>query len=348
MENVPGLAHRQNVGMLREIFDTFTRLGYKCGGDVLLAADYGVPQLRYRLFLVGIRGGQEVSFPTPTHGASSDSDLFMSPYVTVGNAIMDLPSIVPSKEKDLPTSYLNMPANQYLSLMRQGSDMLWNHVCAATQEINLLRAKEVHEGGNWKDIPPHLLPDRFFACRMTDHSTTYARLRRNQPAFTITSLFGNITAGAFTHPVDHRALSIREGARLQSFPDRFRFLGPKNSQYRQIGNAVPPLLASAVAKHVLGLRRGEKLSSIPARINSEILNRPNGGDALPVLTPRFKSLFGQATRWPLGWGTEPNRLDEKLNKNYMLRSEFWPRHLEGTRKAVADGGHSISEYEIEG
>jgi hypothetical protein len=202
---------------------------------------------------------------------------------------------------------------------------VWNHVCSATAKINLDRAGHVPEGGNWKDIPPELLPDRFFDCRMTDHSTTYARLRRDCPAFTVTSLFGNITAGAFTHPTQNRALSVREGARLQSFPDRFRFFGPRNSQYRQIGNAVPPLLGAAVAKHLLALLRGESPAGLEPRVTSEVLKGLRGSDALPVLTPRFKKLFGQATRWPKGWGPEPRDPSKKLDGNYTLRREFRPR-----------------------
>jgi site-specific DNA-cytosine methylase len=115
------------------------------------------------------------------------------------------------------------------------------------------------------------LPDRFFWCRMTDHSTTYARLRQNFPAYTITALFGNITAGAFTHPLQNRALSIREGARLQSFPDDVVFEGPRNSQYRQIGNAVPPLLAKRVGRHIRDLLEGKQVESRPPRITPSVL-----------------------------------------------------------------------------
>ena len=162
---------------------------------------------------------------------------------------------------------------------------------------------------------------------MTDHSTTYYRLRKDQPAFTITSLFGNITAGAFTHPVENRALSIREGARLQSFRDNFIFFGPSNSQYRQIGNAVPPLLAQAVARHVLALLKGESPSAIRPRINEKVLSDLKAWEALPVLTPRFKTLFGTGTRWPAGWGPEPRDYTIKIDDNYSLKQEFWPKHL---------------------
>jgi DNA (cytosine-5)-methyltransferase 1 len=336
MENVPGLAHRQNFGLLKDIFERFASLGYRCGGDVLLAADYGVPQLRYRFFLIGIRDGVEPTLPAPTHSPTGGGDLFSQRFISVGDAILDLPSIPASRQDDQPLPYLCGAVSDYSDFMRQGSEQIWNHVCSATEEINLQRAATVREGGNWKDIPPHLLPDRFFACRMTDHSTTYARLRRTHPAFTITSLFGNITAGAFTHPLDNRALSIREGARLQSFPDRFRFYGPRNSQYRQIGNAVPPLLAAAVARHLIAQLNGERTTGISPRITPDLLSDPRSGDALPVLTPRFKQLFGQATKWPVGWGAEPASLSDRLTSNYMLRPAFWPKNVAHTRRTVVN------------
>jgi site-specific DNA-cytosine methylase len=339
MENVPGLAHRQNVGMLRGIFETFERIGYRCAGDVLLAANYGAPQLRYRFFLIGTRGDLTLSFPEPTHADIQRAGLFLPPYVTVEDALFDLPSIPATRQHDTRLKYARAADSSFRKAMRSGSDGVWNHICSATDEVNLRRAAEVREGGNWKDIGPDLLPDRFFACRMTDHSTTYARLRRDMPAFTITALFGNITAGAFTHPADNRALSIREGARLQGFPDCFRFHGPRNSQYRQIGNAVPPILGAAVARHLLSILRGDNPPGIPPRVTAEVLADPRGGDALPVLTPRFKQLFGQATRWPKGWGPEPKDPTAKLTGNYMLKPEFWPQHLRSTRRNRMDEDH---------
>lgn len=328
MENVPGLAHRHNFGILRKIFAAFEDLGYRCSAEVLLAADYGVPQLRYRFFMIGTRTDADLTFPEPTHSFAPNGDLFARPYVTVADAIMDLPSIDARRQVDEPIQYSRQASTAYERAMRAVSgDLVQNHICSATSELNLRRASCVREGGNWKDISPELLPDRFFACRMTDHSTTYARLQRDNPAFTITALFGNITSGAFTHPLDNRALSIREGARLQSFPDHFVFRGPRNKQYRQIGNAVPPLLAQAVSSHFLKVLRGERVRGRVPRITPQVMADLRGGDALPVLTPRFKKTFGKATRWPAGWGAEPDDWSSKLGSNYQLREEFWPSHV---------------------
>lgn len=336
MENVPGLAHRHNFGFLRSIFEMFAGVGYRCAADVLLAADYGVPQLRYRFFLVGMRDQTPASFPAPTHGANLGG-LFDRRYVNLWEAIGDLPSVEADHQATAAMAYARDPDNDFLRYVREGSDAVHNHACSATAEINLNRASHIPEGGNWKDIPPELLPPRLFTCRMTDHSTTYARLRRDQPAFTVTSLFGNITAGAFTHPLSNRALTVREGARIQSFRDSFHFAEARNTQYRQVGNAVPPLLGRAVGSHLLSLLRGERVAGIPPRITPAVLNDERAWDALPVLTPRFKALFGSGTRWPKGWGPEPQSFKDMLDSNYSLRPEFVPEHARGERRKLALG-----------
>jgi hypothetical protein len=234
-----------------------------------------------------------------------------------------LPPDPASRSEDL-VPFVGPAETAFQRYLRDGSEGTINHTASATEAINLERARHVPEGGNWKDIPPNLLPPRFFECRLTDHSTTYARPRRDAPAFTITSLFGNITAGAFTHPTQNRAFTIREGARIQSFKDSFRFCGPSNSQYRQIGNAVPPLMAAAVGRHLKALLAGERPDGRLARITWESLSDPRAWDAMPVLTPRFKALFGRGTRWPKGWGEEPKDWKKVLDGNYKLRADLRP------------------------
>lgn len=337
MENVPGFTHRHNFNQLRRAFEWLEdELGYECSADVLLATDHGVPQLRYRFFMIGTKVGCRLTFPAPTHRPPEEMGNFDRPYVTVSEAINDLPAIDVLGESDRPKGYKSQePSSDFQVYARKGSTEVRNHVCSATDEINLRRAAYVPEGGNWKDIPEGLLPDRFFGCRMTDHSTTYARLRRDQPAFTITSLFGNITAGAFTHPVENRALSVREGARLQGFRDNFVFCGARSSQYRQVGNAIPPLLAAVVAGHLKALLAGENPNGRPGRITRGVLEDRRSWDALPVLTPRFRSLFGTGTRWPAGWGAEPHDLTEKLDGKYRLRPEYWPDSVQQRFKLVS-------------
>lgn len=340
MENVPGLAHRHNFDLLRTVFQSFENLGYHCAGDVLLAARYGVPQLRYRFFLIGLLSDEGITLPMPTYReqAMDMPSLFDQSFVTTWDAIGDLPEIDAKRQQDILLPYAtSAPANNFQRYARKGSEGVLNHICSATSDINLIRASFVPEGGNWKDIPATYLPERFFRCRMTDHSTTYARLRRDQPSYTVTALFGNITAGAFTHPLSNRALSIREGARLQSFRDTFIFQGPRNSQYRQIGNAVPPLLAKAIGEHLIAILQGKSPIGVRPRISEEVLSEKRAWDGLPVLTPRFKESFGKGTRWPRGWGEEPADYALLLDDNYTLRTEFWPSNLVDTRRKLVSG-----------
>jgi DNA (cytosine-5)-methyltransferase 1 len=334
MENVPGLAHAHNLKLLKEIYAAFKDMGYSVAGDVLRAADYGVPQLRYRFFLIGKSDAElEPLFPAVTHGDEPDAFRPLAApktHVTVREAIGDLP-VLEAGEGDEESAYVTPEelVSEYARSLRKGNRTLYNHRSAATTELNLQRIEHVTEGGNWKDIPGFLLPRRFFQVRQTDHSTTYARLRWDYPSFTITALFGNVTAGAFTHPTQHRALSVREGARLHGYYDSYRFLGPLSKQYRQIGNSVPPILAEAVARAVLALGSNSpaKRSTLEkARLPYNLVNDAVSIDDLPVLAPRFKPLFGGRTKRPLGWPA-----DVPIDRNYRLldREPVCPSAAEG-------------------
>ena len=324
MENVAGLTHRKNWPLLQEFVARLNALGYRCAGDVVRAADFGVPQLRYRFILVGVKDYQgSITFPKPSHtdvgSLKARSDNRLKPHVTLSEAISDLPRILSGGGAEVMPQTFEAESD-YQRWARGNQTVVYNHRTSNTANINLERIAEIPEGGNWKDIPQNLLPPRFFKCRMTDHSTTYARLRWGHPSFTLTALFGNVTAGAFTHPEQNRALSVREGARLHGYPDRFRFMGPLNSQYRQIGNSVPPLLAKAFGDHIrdfLVSGTFENTGDNP-RLNDTFI-RNTGWDNVPVLAPRYKGLFGEGTRWPKGWGPEPKDWSSALTDNYRLR-----------------------------
>lgn len=299
MENVPGLLHRHNRQMASDIFQAFENIGYRCGADVLLAADYGVPQLRYRLFLIGNRINAPLAFPTPTHSCpfeqlGLDDTIFSqfkreSPsWNTVQDAIGDLPPLHNGGGQEILQGFFRSRSfpSDFIKWCRQNAKDLLNHVCHKTNQNNINLIKHIPQGKNWKSIPAEIRPPRFKRVALKDHTTTYGRLSWEMPARTITCYFNNITCGAFTHPEQHRGISIREGARLQSFPDNFRFFGTLARQYRQVGNAVPCLLASHIAKTLHELMLGGKLNrktQIPAAVefsklhNALVFNRPLKG-----------------------------------------------------------------------
>lgn len=262
MENVPGLMHKHNLGLVTSIFESLEDLGYRCGGEVLLAADYGVPQLRYRFILIGNRLGEPVVFPNPTHHCpmqldEKKFDLFdddfsvenkMPFWLGVRDGIGDLPAIPNGGgAEEMAYSLDRDELTDYQRMCRNGDEVLYNHICHATSERNIEYIKHIPQGKNWKSIPEEVRPERFKRVALKDHTTTYGRLSWEMPARTITTYFNNISSGAFTHPEQNRGISVREGARLQSFPDAFRFRGTLARQYRQVGNAVPPLLARHIA-----------------------------------------------------------------------------------------------------
>ena len=259
MENVPGLTHSNGLPILRRVFEELSELpGYKVVGDVLLAADYGVSQYRYRLFIVGTRSGLPFHFPVPTHFADGAPR-----HNTVGTALAGLPK--PTNGVELDT-------------------------------LNLQRIKHVPQGGDWRDIPVRLLPDRSFYVRSSDQKGLYGRLSWDHPAFTITGLAGNVTAGAFTHPEEQRSITPAEAAALQGFPRDFVFAGSRGSTYQQIGNAVPPALAKAVAEAILASEAGCIPDSAPApRLTLAVIRDATDGRArLPVMTPRIARRQGRA------------------------------------------------------
>ena len=255
--------HRHNLGLVTSIFKSLEDIGYRCGGEVLLAADYGVPQLRYRFILIGNRFGEPIVFPNPTHQCpmpldEKKLDLFQDDsgleeklpfWISVKDGIGDLP-VIPNGGGAEEMPYLGMSReslSNYQRICRNGDERLYNHACHKTSEKNIEYIKYIPQGKNWKSIPEEVRPERFKHVALKDHTTTFGRLSWDMPARTITTYFNNISSGAFTHPDQNRGISVREGARLQSFPDGFHFSGSLARQYRQVGNAVPPLLARPIA-----------------------------------------------------------------------------------------------------
>ncbi len=222
IENVIGMASLYGGQIKDEILRRFRALGYSVECKILCAADYGVPQLRKRLVFVGMK---------PEHGSFTFPDPIVDPahYITCRDAIDDLPSL----EFDLgqeTSEYTSPPRTEYQKKMRGDCTVLYNHVGTRHTELVKHVISLVPEGGNYKDLPDGVGTSRRF-------HEAWTRYDGNRPSRTIDTGHRN-----HFHYKYNRVPTIRENARLQSFPDDFVFLGTKTQQNRQVGNAVPPLL----------------------------------------------------------------------------------------------------------
>jgi DNA (cytosine-5)-methyltransferase 1 len=231
IENVKGMKTLYGGEIVAEIIRRFEKQGYNVARpSILCAADYGVPQIRERLFIVGIRRdvGSFV-FPAPTH--------FPHEYVTCEDAIGDLPSRQDAQGPEID-AYTATPTSDYQVAMRRGAKALINHV--ATEHTELVKSviRLVPEGRNHKALPPGVGESRRF-------NEAWTRYHSKRPSRTIDTGHRN----HFHYKWD-RVPTVRENARLQSFKDKFVFVGTRTQQNRQVGNAVPPLLAKALGKEI--------------------------------------------------------------------------------------------------
>ena len=246
MENVTGITSVGGGQVVEEILSGLARRGYRVEAQILRAEEYGVPQERRRIFFLGNRLGLPISWPAPTHGPS------LLPFVTVWDAIGDLPRLANGEDPRGPLPYSHPTETCYQIMLRGNSIAVSNHAAPRLAPINLRRMKHIPEGGSWRDIPFDLLPAGMKRARRCDHTKRYGRLRKSGLSSTILTKC-DLHWGAFIHPDQDRVLTVREAARLQSFPDRFAFAGPRTEQYVQVGNAVPPLLGRKVAEAILGV-----------------------------------------------------------------------------------------------
>lgn len=243
MENVTGITSISGGNIVREIFDGMESLGYRVEMKVLKAEEYGVPQERRRVFFIATRTNAQILFPEPTHGEGR------LPLVTIWDAISDLPPLE-NGAKEIPTRYSSTPQNSFQALLRGDCTILNNHSAGRLSAINEERMRHIPSGGSWRDIPRDLLPAGMLKAKRSDHTKRYGRPRKTDLACTILTKC-DVHWGAYIHPVQDRALTVREAARLQAFPDFFNFLGSRTEQYVQVGNAVPPLLGKRVAEALI-------------------------------------------------------------------------------------------------
>lgn len=294
LENVPGMVYWKRGEFGARVLDEFRDLGYSVSKDILLAADYGVPQRRRRLFMVGIAGDKPFEFPAKTHLGGWRRDYLeqweikrkeqgLLRHIRAWEAIGDLPeAVADGNVTAVPDPGRLTPFSRRMRARRR-TGVITRHTPFPVPIDHLELIKHVPQGGTWRDIPRHLLPDRYRGMRRTDSTNLFGRLAPDLPAYTITTQFNNVTTGCFTHPYHDRALTPREAARIQTFPDNYEFVGNLTSICRQVGNAVPPLLAhvlaAGIAKAVLGDEVGERLHPSPKPIKpASLLPAPPASD----------------------------------------------------------------------
>jgi DNA (cytosine-5)-methyltransferase 1 len=250
MENVPGMLNLEGRNVAEEVIENFAGISYRTTCAIVNARWFGVPQDRNRLIFLGVRDDLRLElnaanledyaprFRSKIAGLSSET--------TLRQAIGDLPSI-PHGTREDPQPFIRSRGriSHFADLMRQGSNgIITDHICRKHNEQDLKAFGAMPEGGLYVDLPDHLkryrddiFPDKYRRLRWTDASGT---------------ITAHLAKDCYTHihPDENRTISIREAARIQSFPDDFRFFGHMGDRFRQIGNAVPPLMAWGIAEYL--------------------------------------------------------------------------------------------------
>lgn len=248
-ENVTGIKSSKTAegkNVLEELKKQFELLGYTTTIHLLNAADYGVPQRRKRIFIIGSLHGKNVLTPPQTHSIDGKG---LKKWVGSKNALSDL---------DLPCDdgivlYKNKPTNEYQTYLRNESDKSTDlHLTPYSSETDRIIISHVKPGGNYMDVPDEFSTKRIMYFKSTGgRTTTYGRLDPNMPGYTLNTHFNRPNVGCNIHYEQNRMITIREGLRMQSFPDSYSLYSRnKRNYYVQVGNAVPPLLGLAWAEHL--------------------------------------------------------------------------------------------------
>jgi len=240
MENVWGIKSYMDGEFLDEMKENFRQIGYDQVSELTLdAVDFGVPQSRKRVFIVGNRLG------IPTSFAATIEESVDKP-VSVWEAIGDLPPIGSSTGKDF-LNYTEKASNKYQEWCRNGSQFVRNHITRKHSERDALTFQSMKPGERWQNLKQEIKD--LYGYRDDIFRDKFRKLPIDSPSWTITAHLSK-DGYAFIHPVENRTITVREAARLQSFPDTFVFLGPRTSQFKQVGNSVPPLLARSLALRI--------------------------------------------------------------------------------------------------
>jgi len=247
-ENVTGILSARNCDgekLFPLLSKSFENIGYEISAQVINAVDYGVPQRRKRVIIVGLRNGEKFAFPKPTHGNLSESK---KKAITVADALDDLPDAIDDENGFVP--YTKAAKTEYQLDMRNDSDGVTEHFVPAMSSLDRYIISHVKPGGNYTDIPPNVASERIRRLqRDGGHTTCYGRLMGNMPSYTINTYFNRPNVGCNIHHSENRLITVREALRLQSFPDRYIIVS-SNKQNRNsiVGNAVPPKVAFALAE----------------------------------------------------------------------------------------------------
>ena len=273
IENVPGLVSFEHGATLHAIIDALAQLGYGADVHILGAPYYGVPQMRWRTIVMALRGAviPQSAWPEPVRHAplranfattfdghnivKTPSPETSAPFTPLREAIGDLPPLKNGERGAELKPYAMEPTCDYQRRLRVGSAGVMNHEAGRLSAINMERMKYIKQGDNWTAIPHDLLPKGMQRARRTDHTKRYGRTPWDEIASTILTKC-DPHWGAYFHPEQDRAYTVREAARIQSFPDHYVFRGAQAEQYAQVGNAVPPMLAEAVGNSLRAVLEG--------------------------------------------------------------------------------------------
>ena len=269
IENVPGIVSLGKGTVVEQIYCELEKLGYKANHRILFAGHYGVPQMRFRTIFIAIHSySKKIEFPEPLYDAKAVANftgakelclevlpLFaanLRPSTSVWDAISDMPEIRSGEKNEKIKYRTSNPRSEYQKILRNGSEYVYNHSCNNLGKVNLERLKHIPQGGSWRDIPFDLLPAGLKRARRSDHTKRYGRLDPKGLCSTVLTKC-DPHWGSFFHPTQDRVISVREAARIQSFPDSYHFTGSVTQQYEQVGNAVPPLMACEIGKKIIEL-----------------------------------------------------------------------------------------------
>jgi DNA (cytosine-5)-methyltransferase 1 len=236
IENVHGILKTESGYFFEQIIKQLNKLGYKTNFAVLNSADFGVPQNRLRVFISGSLHGINFKFPVPT----------CKRHITVKEAISDLPELHNGAKYDT-LEYKHTPLNKYQKVIRRNSKKAMNNLVTNNNDLVIKRYSHIPQGGNWQNIPSKLMKNYKDSSRC--HGGIYHRLDENKPSIVL----GNYRKNMLIHPNEDRGLSVREVARLQSFPDEFIFYGGLTESQQQVGNAVPPFLSEVIFRQIINL-----------------------------------------------------------------------------------------------